>query len=115
MQRRGGVRMSLSRMNWLETLLSVATHLVPIAVVFDPAIVSIKIEFLAPPMPRASTTQIYDTCFGQLEEPPRGRPDVLAAIALGSRNGVELAHEGFECGDVAPRTRAQGAREEDPE
>ncbi len=28
---------------------------------------------------------------------------------------MELAHEGFECGDVAPRARAQGAREEDPE
>jgi len=28
---------------------------------------------------------------------------------------VELAHEGFECGDVAPRARAQGACEEDPE
>ncbi len=62
------------------------THLVPIA-----AIVNIKIKFLAPPMPRASATQICKTCLAQLEEPPRGRSDVLAAITLGSRIGVELA------------------------
>ncbi len=107
--------MLLSRMNWLETLLSVATHIVPIAAVLDPAIVNIEIEFLAPPIPRASATQIFETCLAQLEEPPRGLPDVLAAITLGSGIGVELAHEGFECGDVAPRARAQGACEEDPE
>ncbi len=93
-----------------------ATHIVPIAAVLDPAIANMEIEFLAPPMPRASATQIFETCLAQLEEPPRGRPDVLAAIIpLGSGIGVELAHGGFEYGDVAPRTRAQGAREEDPE
>ncbi|KAH9169747.1 hypothetical protein EDB89DRAFT_1908274 [Lactarius sanguifluus] len=37
-----------------------------------------------------------------------GRPDVLAAISLCNRIGVEIAHEGFECEDVAPRARAEG-------
>ncbi len=87
------------------------THLVPIA-----TIVNIKkIEFLTPPMPRASATRICKTCLTQLEEPPHGRPDVLAAITLGSGIGVELARDGFECGDMAPRGRAQEVREEDAE
>ncbi len=56
-------------------------------------------------MPRASTTQICETCLAQLEEPPRGLPDVLAPITLGSGIGVEHVHEDFECGNVAPRAR----------
>ena len=62
-------------------------------------------------MPRASATQICGACLAQLEEPPCGRPDVLVAI----RVGMELSHEGFECGDVSPRARAHGAGEEDAE
>lgn len=60
-------------------------------------------------MPRVSVSQICVRCLALLEEPPCGRPDVLAAVGV----GLELAYEGFECGDVAPGARAHGAGEED--
>ena len=84
------------------------THL-SIGSVLDPAIVRIK--FLIPPMmPRASALQVCAMRCAQLKEPLCGRPDV--ALVLG---GVELAHEGFERGDVAPGPRAHGTREQDAE
>ena len=46
--------------------------------------------------------QICATFLTMLEEPPRGCTDVQVAIALSRRIGVELAHEGFECWNVAP-------------
>lgn len=46
----------------------------------------------------------------QPEEPPCGRPDVHATIILGSSSGAELAHEAFDCWDVAPVAGSGGAR-----
>ena len=74
-------------------------HLLPIAAVLDPA-VDIEMEFLTPPIPRPRATRICTTSLGQLEEPPRGLPDVQVAIILSSRTEVEFAHKDLECGSM---------------
>ena len=57
--------------------------------------------------------QICARSLAQLKELPRVRTEVQAVTILGSRTGVELSPKGFERGDVAPKTRTYGAREDD--
>ena len=86
-----------------------ATHLVPVAIVLDLAVVNIKIGFLARCMPCQSYPDLYDM-------PCAARRAAVRASRHASyphpecRTGVELADEDFECGDVALRAGAGRGR-----
>ena len=92
----------------VRTVRKSGTHLLLIVAVLDSPM-DIKIDLLTALIRRARVTQICTTCLEQLEEPPRGCPDVQVAVILDSRTEVEFAHEGLDIGAWRQRWEQAGS------